>query len=142
MSSGYLVVRTGKWRYGVPLTDVVEVAETVPVVAVPAAHRAVRGVMPFRQWHVPLIGLGALLGGEGLPAEPAESFVLTRSGDRRIALEVDDIDDLVREAPLPVPSGWQVPWAGAVARYCDELIPILDLGAVAERLAETEGGRS
>ncbi len=89
---------------------------------------------------------GILALGDGPPARRGDGDDLTpllESAER--ALDAGDLEGArgtVREAPLPVPSGWQVPWAGAVARYCDELIPILDLGAVAERLAETEGGRS
>ena len=54
---------------------------------------------------------------------------------RAVAFEVDDADDVVREAALPVPPGESLPWASGVARRRGALIPILDVDALGERLA-------
>src|SRR5439155_1738470 len=90
------------------------------VLDVPRALAAVRGVTPLRGRLVPLIHLGALLGERTPPADRGRTAVLVElgagEGVRQVALEVDDADDVVREAPLPVPRGESLPWAAGVAR--------------------------
>src|SRR5438132_249293 len=55
-------------------------------------------------------------------------------GTRHVAFEVDDADDVVREAPLPVPRGESLPWASGVARRRGALVPILDLDALGDHI--------
>ena len=58
----------------------------------------------------------------------AIEFALTLRAD------VDDADEVVREAALPVPGGEHLPWAVGVARRDSGLIPILDLDALGDRI--------
>jgi chemotaxis signal transduction protein len=51
-----------------------------------------------------------------------------------VAFEVDDANDVVREAALPVPRGESLPWAAGVARRRGALVPILDLDALGGRI--------
>jgi chemotaxis signal transduction protein len=62
--------------------------------------------------------------------------VLVRLGEQRqVAFEVDDADEVVRENPLPVPRGQDLPWAAGVARPREgALVPILDLEALEDRM--------
>ncbi len=60
--------------------------------------------------------------------------MVARCGDRRVAFEVDDADAVVREAPVSIPPEASLPWVSGVARHDEELIPILDLDALSERL--------
>ncbi len=57
-------------------------------------------------------------------------------GDRRICLEVEAVDEVVREPALPVPAGETLPWALGVTRTPGGLIPVLDIPALGGRLAE------
>ena len=54
--------------------------------------------------------------------------------ERIVALEVDDADEVVREAVLPAPPGESLPWASGVARREGTLVPILDWNVLEERI--------
>ena len=138
LSRGYLLVRVDGKHYGLPLGRVLEVGDLGEVLDVPRALAAVRGVTPLRGRLVPLIHLGALLGERTPPADRGRTAVLVElgagEGVRQVALEVDDADDVVREAALPVPRGESLPWAAGVARRKGALVPILDLDALGDRI--------
>lgn len=51
-----------------------------------------------------------------------------------MAFEVDDADEVVRVAALPLPDGESLPWAVGVAPRGDGLVPVLDLDALGERI--------
>ena len=128
------MVRADGQRYGLPLGPVLEVGDLGEVLDVPRALPSVRGLTPARGRLVPLIHLGALLRNQAPPAERGGAMVLVDLGGRLVELEVDDADDVVREAPLPVPPGEALPWASGMGRRDGDLIPILDLEALGERI--------
>jgi purine-binding chemotaxis protein CheW len=135
VSRGYLLVRVDGRPYGLPLSRVLEVSDLTEVLDAPRALPAVRGLTTLRGRLVPVVHLGALLGDRPAPERRGRAAVLTRLGDRQVAFEVDDADEVVREDPLPVPRGQSLPWAAGVARPRDGgLVPILDLEALAERI--------
>jgi chemotaxis signal transduction protein len=138
VSRGYLLVRVDGKAYGLPLARVLEVGDVGEVLDVPRALAAVRGVTPLRGRLVPLVHLGALLGDRPPPVERGQAAVLVQLGAgeglRQVAFEVDDADDVVREAALPVPRGESLPWAAGVARRKGTLVPILDLDALGDRI--------
>jgi chemotaxis signal transduction protein len=135
MTRGYLLVRVEGKPYGLPLGRVLEVGDLGEVLEVPRVLQAMRGLTPLRGRLVPLVHLGALLGERPPPAERGQTAVLVAVGERCVAFEVDDADDVVREAVLPVPSGESLPWAAGVARRKGTLVPILDLDALGDRIA-------
>lgn len=132
-AEGWLLVRAGGRRVGLSLAQVVEVLDLGPVHPVPSTDPAVRGVTTSRGRVVPLVHLATLLGATGGEGGTA---VLVRLDGRRICLEVDDAEDVLREPGLPVPSDVSLPFAVAVARRPDGLVPLLDLTAVGTRIAE------
>ena len=135
MSRGYLLVRVEGRAYGLPLTHVVEVSDVGDILDAPRALAAVRGLATLRGRLVPLVHLGALLGGRPAPPARGRTAVLVRLGARQVAFEVDDADEVVREDPLPVPRGQDLPWAAGVARPdVGDLVPILDLEALEDRM--------
>ncbi len=134
MSKGFLLVRAERRPYGLPLDCVVEVADLIEVLEVPRAEVALRGLTPLRGRLVPLVHLAAFLGRRAPPAERGRAAVLVQLGGRFVAFEVDDADEVVREAPLPVPDGASLPWAAGVAPRDDGLVPILDLEALGDRI--------
>ena len=138
MSRGYLLVRVDGKAYGLPLTRVVEVGDLAEVLEVPRALAAMRGLTPLRGRLVPVVHLGALMGDRSPPATRGQAAVLVElgagEGARYVAFEVDDADDVVREAALPVPHGESLPWASGVARRRGALVPILDLDALGDRI--------
>jgi len=60
--------------------------------------------------------------------------VLVELAGRYLALEVDDADEVIRGASLPLPDGESLPWAIGVAARTSGLVPILDLDALGERI--------
>ena len=138
---GYLLVRSEGKPYGLPVSRVLEVGDATEVLSIPRKLPAVRGLTPLRGRLVPLIHLGAFLTGRAAP--PAETpgvstIVLVEIAGRQVAFEVDDADAVVREQPLPVPHGQMLPWASGVAAQeggsGEELVPILDLDALGDRI--------
>jgi purine-binding chemotaxis protein CheW len=135
VSRGYLLVRVDGRAYGLPLAHVLEVSDVGEVLDAPRAIAAVRGLATLRGHLVPLIHLGALLGGRPAPPARGRTAVLVRMGTSQVAFEVDDADEVVREDPLPVPRGQDLPWAAGVARPdVGDLVPILDLEALEDRI--------
>jgi chemotaxis signal transduction protein len=135
VSRGYLLVRAGGHPYALPLERVVEVADTGAVVDVPRHTPSLRGLTAVRGRLVPLLHLGALLGGRGAPDERGRSHVAVALGGARIAaLEVDDADEVVRGTALPLPPGDDWPLAAGVWQQDGAIVPVLDLAALEERI--------
>ena len=136
MSLGYLLVQVDGANYGLPLEPVLQVDDIGEVLEVPTVLPAMRGLTPLNGRLVPLIHLGALLGNRQPPARRGAATVLVGVGgrERLVALEVDDADEVVREAVLPAPPGESLPWASGVARREGTLVPILDWDVLQERI--------
>jgi hypothetical protein len=62
---------------------------------------------------------------------------MVQLGGRRVCLEVDDAEEVLREPGLPIPQDVSLPFAVAVARQADGIVPLLDLTAVGARISET-----
>src|SRR6266704_6717303 len=134
---GYLLVRAEGKAYGFPVNRVLEVGDATEVLSIPRKLPAVRGLTPLRGRLVPLIHLGAFLSGRPAPAvEGVLTIVLVELAGKQVAFEVDDVDAVVREQPLPVPRGQTLPWAVGVAEQGEGegLVPILDLDALGDRI--------
>jgi chemotaxis signal transduction protein len=134
--SGFLLVRAGGRRVGLELSNVLEVTGLGPVHPVPSLEPAVRGLMAVQKRLVPVVHLGALLEGARHPTEKEELAVVVMIDGRRICLEIEAAELLMREPALPVPPGETLPWAVGVARHDDGLVLLLDLSALSSRLME------
>ena len=136
---GYLLVRAGGQPYGLPVARVLEVGDATEVLSIPRRLPSVRGLTPLRGRLVPLVHLGAFLSGGDIPMAEGggvRTVVLVELGasGKQVAFEVDDVDAVVREEPLPVPRGQALQWASGVAEHQDGLVPILDLDALGDRI--------
>jgi chemotaxis signal transduction protein len=136
LDSTYLLVRAGGRRVGLALTHVVEVMDPSVAHPVPSVEPAVRGVAQVRGRVLPVIHLGALLAGLPCPAIRGGAAVLVDVEGRRVCLEVDEAEIVSREHGLPVPAEIAMPWAVAVARHPEGLVPLLDLTALGTRMSE------
>lgn len=132
--TSYLLVRSGRARYGVPLKDVIEVVDAVEVVVVPSSHPAVRGVSAVRGRLVPRVHLEGLLQGRAGPAVVPPTLVIAEAGGRPVAFEVDEVDLASHGDVLPVPAEWTGPSAIGVAQHDGDLVPVLDVPALVGRL--------
>jgi len=133
---GFLLVRTGSRRVGLELAHVVGVMQIGPVHPVPSREPAIRGVTTVQGRIVPVVHLGALLESAVCPPVVGDLVVVVTVDGRRVALEIDDAEIVVREPALPVPPGATFPWAIGVARHQDGLVPLLDLAALSSRFME------
>jgi chemotaxis signal transduction protein len=133
---GCLLVRAGTERVGLVLTDVIGVMQLGEVRSVPVMEPAVRGLVAMHGRMVPLVHLASLLQGVALPSRAGTVGVMVEIGGKRVCLEVEEAEILLRESALPVPPGEALPWALGVARHGAELVPILDLSALSSRLLE------
>jgi chemotaxis signal transduction protein len=133
---GFLVVRAGGRMVGLPLVQVLQVIALGDVHPVPVAERAMRGLVAIQGRTMPLVNLGALLEGLPCPTTGGSQGVIIAVDGRRVCLEIEEAEILIRGEPLPVPPGETLPWAVGVARHADGLIPLLDLPALSSRLME------
>ncbi|MBI2071807.1 MAG: chemotaxis protein CheW [Gemmatimonadetes bacterium] len=132
--TSYLLVRSGRARYGVPLSEVVEVMDAAEVVVVPAAHPAVRGLSAVRGRLLPRVHLEGLVTGQARPAVAPPTLVVAGAGGRSVAFEVDEVDLAAQGQVLPLPAEWTGPSAIGVAQHDGDLIPVLDVQALLARL--------
>ncbi len=135
MSESFLLVSAGGLRVALGVAQLEAVAEAREVVPVPVAEPAMSGVTTLRGETVPVIALDRLLG--VLAGRDADVFVLVRAGGVRLCIAVEEAETLARGDVMPLPSDGAMPWARAVLRDGDSLVPLLDLEALAERLAAT-----
>jgi chemotaxis signal transduction protein len=135
----FLVVRAGGERYGLALEAVREVLDvTSPPQPVPARTAALRGVIPHRDRFLSLLHLGALLGGGAPPAAVGDTAVVVETAHSAMALEVDDVEVVVDGGATYVGAagaGTQGVW-----RVGTDLVTVLDLGVLAERVTDGGGG--
>ncbi len=136
-SEGWLLVRAGGRRVGLSLEQVVEVLDLGPVYPVPSLDRAVRGVTASRGRLVPLVHLATLLDERIAADSGGGTAVLMRIGPLRVCLEVDAAEEVLREPGLPIPPEVSLPFAVAVSRQPEGIVPLLDLTAVGARISET-----
>lgn len=136
IAEGWLLVRASGRRVGLALSQVIEVVDLGPVYPVPSTDAAVRGVTTSRGRLVPLVHLGSLLDA-ATPSGGGGTAVLVQLAGRRVCLEVDEVEEVLREPGIPVPADVSLPFAVAVARQESGLVPLLDLTAVGDRITET-----
>jgi purine-binding chemotaxis protein CheW len=136
---GFLLVRSNGRGYGLPLEDVIEVADDLKWTPMPETRPSVRGVVTVRGTMMPLVSLNALLREEPLAEETGRTAVVASRDGRTVALEVDDAEEVIRDSGLPVPPGRNMPWALGIAEKEDELVPIVDLRVLGWRLGQGSG---
>lgn len=135
-NGGFLLVRTGNRRVGLELAHIIEVTQVGAVHRVPSREPAVRGVSDVHGRMMPVVHLGALLDGGACPLPAGNLVVVVVVDGRRVCLEIDDAEVVVREPAMPVPPGSALPWAIGVARHPEGLVPLLDLTALSARFME------
>src|SRR5688572_1972032 len=87
-----LVVRIGRERFAVPLESVDELVESPQLRKVPGAPENLLGLFTLGNAMLPLYSPAAILGAEAT----GESVALVmRGGSARVALAVDDADDVI-----------------------------------------------
>ena len=132
---GFLLVRIGSRRVGLELAHV----SSNPVrPGASGTHPRVGGAGRGRDsWPDDARGASRdLLHGGTCPQPPGDIVVVVAVEGRRIGLEIDEAEVVMREPALPVPPGSTLPWAIGVARHPEGLVPLLDLTALSARFME------
>jgi chemotaxis signal transduction protein len=126
-----LVVRIGEERFAVPLESVDELVESPRLRSVPGAPPALLGLFTLGDMLLPLYSPASVLG--TTPAGEDVALVM-RGGRARVAIAVDDADDVISvlltdvlEAPR---TGHQDDVVLGVIRRDGELLTLLDARAV------------
>ena len=135
----FLVVRSGGARYGLSLDAVREVVDIGPARSVPARSASLRGVMALRERHVSLVHLASLVTGGAPPEAVGDTAVVVVVDGAPMALEVDDVESVVDRTADFVGAA-PVAWASGVWRVGAELVTVLDLGVLAERILHRGSG--
>lgn len=135
--AAWLLVRVSGRLVGLALARVVEVLPPATVHPIPSREPSVRGVTSVRGRLVTVIHLGALLDGAACPAAQGDAVVMVDFEGSRLCLELDGAEEVLLGSGLPIPHGTTLPWASAVARHRDALVPLLDLDALGARIRET-----
>lgn len=133
----FLVVHADGRAIGLPVEHLEAVTLPGLVARVPSQEPAVRGVATMRGAVVLVVHLGALLDGTACPDIVASTAVVVSVAACRFCLEVDDAEVVQSGELVEVPRDRAVPWAWALVRRNEELLPLLDLTALSARLTET-----
>ena len=83
-----LLFRAGKHLCALELSHITEIMRPLPVERISGAPEAVRGLAIIRGAPAPVLDLGYLMGSSG---KPPERFVVVRTGERRVALAVEEV---------------------------------------------------
>ncbi|HVA56936.1 MAG: chemotaxis protein CheW [Gemmatimonadaceae bacterium] len=123
---GYLVFRVGHELFALPLDAVEEAIDLDQVQPIPEMSATMLGVVSLRGELVPLYAPSALLGVTADSQAAALIFVTARG---RVALAVDDVDDVMTISPaelLRAPMDFGDGVLVGVARRDADLIGVLD----------------
>ncbi|OYV72287.1 MAG: hypothetical protein B7Z72_05090 [Gemmatimonadetes bacterium 21-71-4] len=142
VESSHLVFRVGRELFALPLDAVEEAVDVDRVQRVPEMSAAMLGVLSLRGALVPLYASAAVLGAAAEASRAALVFTTDRG---RIALAVDDVEDVL---PLPPEARGRAPvdfgdaLLVGVARRGTDLIGVIDPVALiaacrADRALET-----
>jgi purine-binding chemotaxis protein CheW len=126
MSTVHVRVRAGAEDYALPVASVLEVAEVGEVAPVPGAPAEVLGVRNLRGQVIAVIDLASLfgLGGDlGL-----ERVVVAEDGDRRAALAVESVLDVIELADPGEES--DSPYLAGATLIDGTLVGVVDVAAV------------
>lgn len=126
-------MRAGGSRFGLNLADVREVVDLAPPRPVPGRLAALRGVMPLHDRHVSLVHLAALIAGGPPPEAFSDTAVVVQLASAQLAFEVEDVEAVVDRATDYVGAA-PVSWATGVWRVGHDLVTVLDLNVLAERI--------
>lgn len=136
----YLTVYIGKQLFGLPITDIQDVIETMPLTHVPLSPKHIAGIMNLRGRIVTALHLDRLL---GLPAPDegarTQSVVFEHDGElySLIIHQVGDVmtlqNDAMRDPPPTLDDEWLQLTSG-IFRLDSNLLMILDINRIIHKL--------
>ncbi len=132
-----LVVLVGGRPYGLPVRDVIEVLDNVVITPVPGVAPSVRGVVRYERGVVAVVPLSRIVASDGAENAGSTTVVVIRSANTPVALEVDDVVEvivLVGELRNDARSRWLL----GTGAYEEHALPVLDTHSVVAQLDDTQ----
>jgi purine-binding chemotaxis protein CheW len=135
MTTDLLLFRVGRELFATTLAAVEEAIDLTSVEALthlPGVDSPARGVFTLRGTLIPLFSPSGAL---GVAPETAETALIVGAGGRRIALVVDDAEDVLTVTPselrpLPAGDGRDAGIVRGIVRRGAVLVTVVDLDAV------------
>jgi purine-binding chemotaxis protein CheW len=128
----------GGVEYAVEIARVKEIANPLPVIALPHAPAAVVGVADYRGEVVPVVDLRVRFGLEAAEATRRTKWIVVDAAQRLVALIVDAVTDVfgtggaeLRPAP-PLGGGEDLRGLAGVTQHGKQLIFVLDTARMRE----------
>jgi purine-binding chemotaxis protein CheW len=121
----------GAVHYAVPIAQVKEIANPIPLVALPHAPPAVVGVADYRGEVVPVVDLRTRFGLSPMTATRKTKWIVVGVGGRLVALVVDFVTEVFGTGgaglrPAPTFGGHDVRGISGVTNYEGALVFVLD----------------
>ncbi len=132
-----LVVLVGGRPYGLPVRDVIEVLDNVVITPVPGVAPSVRGVVRYERGVVAVVPLSRIVASDGTESAGSTTVVVIQSANTPVALEVDDVLEVIvltDELHNDTRSRWLL-GAGA---YEGRALPVVDTRSVVAQLDDTQ----
>jgi len=131
-----VVCRLGDESYGLDIGSVYEIIRFQECTAVPAAPRFVDGVINLRGRIIPVVDLASRFGLPRSATTGSTRIIVAGTDGMRVGLVVDAVtevlmvsEDAVEPTP-PVVSGGDSAYIRGIAKLGDQLVILLDLGAL------------
>jgi purine-binding chemotaxis protein CheW len=128
-----LIVSIRSESYAIPMQDISNIHENIPVVAVPCAPQHVVGVANVRGHIIPVLDLAVLLNIPGEPVDDKTVLLTTNTASMNIALHVETVngsENLTLSEVLPFPSTADQVRSAYVAGVLPDGTVLLNVGAI------------
>ncbi len=89
-----LLAQIGGTQLGIPADAVREIIRAVAIAPLSGAPAIIEGAINLHGRIVPVVDLRRRFGMPAAPTEPDQFMIVIESGDRLIAVRVDDVDDV------------------------------------------------
>ena len=140
-----VVCQLGQESYGLDISSVYEIIRFQECTAVPAAPSFVDGVINLRGIIIPVMDMASRFGQSRGETTKSTRIIVAGTNGRRVGLVVDAVTEVLivsEDAVEPTPevaAGFDSAYIRGIAKIGDELVILLDLGALfgdqQERLA-------
>jgi purine-binding chemotaxis protein CheW len=123
--AAFVLFKAAGQTLALPAAAVVQVLRMAAPAPAPGAPPHVRGVLNVRGTLFPVVEARALLGAASRPPRAGDRLLLVADGDRRVALEVDDVIDVRELADAAVaapPDGARSPLVAGALRLDDGVV--------------------
>jgi purine-binding chemotaxis protein CheW len=131
-----VVCRLGDENYGLDIGSVYEIIRFQQCTAVPASPPFIDGVINLRGRIIPVMDLSSRFGMARSATTNSSRIIVAGSGGTRVGLVVDAVTEvlmLAEEAIEPTPevaAGYDSTYLRGIAKLSDQLVILLDLGAL------------